>query len=418
MDYKPIPELEDHFDQVIQTQRGKKLQDLLDYLRDVSELIDKGRMSTTDTEYIAYLDRYCTRSEYVPRIHREDLLQLLIPTRATSSPLDMSDPPVGPFREEVLFGAFYMLIRTSLEDTSDFFTLQENLNEFEGVFSDRPIYRYLRSEVYLRGFKTDHYRTAISSVDSIIDDSCTNPRFYSTFAQGVAYFYYSGPTEPLNIQTLPDERSEVLSVADAYSQKAVTLSPDDSEFHATRSEILELRGDFSAAEEAINRALELHPEEEDSEAGDAYNYYEQLHSLRETRRNAERADRALEEARSELEEFKSSTEKLENELKERMERFRNQTLRSIGFFAGLIAVVVTSAQSIFSTQSVAEASRVSLVLTGGLVVAFSGLGVVLSEENNWVRLVIVAILGILLIGVGLLTPQLFAGTLSILGWTS
>lgn len=141
-----------------------------------------------------------------------------------------------------------------------------------------------------------------------------------------------------------------------------------------------------------------------------------MNSLRETRRNAKRADRALEEAKSELEEFKSSTEELEDELKERMERFRNQTLRSIGFFAGLIAVVVTSAQAILSSLSVAEASRVSLVLTGGLVVAFSGLGVVLSEENNdWMRLVVVAILGILLIGVGLLTPQLVDGTLSILG---
>ncbi|WP_435099357.1 hypothetical protein [Halarchaeum sp. P4] len=415
MDYRTIPELEDYFDDVIETRRSEKLKVLLDYLREVSELIENNRLSTTDPEYIAYLDRYCSQSKHVSRIHRDDLLELLTPERATSSPMDLGDPPMGPFRREVVFGAFYMLIRVSLDGTADFFTLRQYLTEFEREFSDRPMYQYLRSEVYLRGFKTDHYRTAISSVDSIIDDSCTNPRFYSNFAQGVAYFYYSGPTESLNIDTLPNERSEVLSVAEAYSQKAVTLSPDDSEFHAIRSEILELMDDFETAEKEINRALELHPEEEDSDAGDAYNYYKQLNSLRETRRNAERADRALEEAKSELEEFKSSTEELENELKKRMERFRNQTLRSIGFFAGLIAVVVTSAQAILSTLSVAEASRVSLVLTGGLVVAFSGLGVVLSEESNdWVRLLVVAILGILLIGVGLLTPQLVNGTLSIL----
>lgn len=414
MDYRTIPELEDYFDQTIQGQRNPRLNEALDFLREVSELIEDDRLSATDTEYVAYLDRYCSQSRPV-RIHREDLLQLLIPEEASPDPLGFGDPPMGPFRAEVAFGAFYMLIHASLDDTTDFFTLLEYLREFEAEFSDRPIYQYLRSEVYLRGFKTDHYRTAISSVNSIIDDSCTNPQFYSNFARGVVSFYYSGPTGNLDIQTLPNERSEVLSVAEAYSQKAVTLSPDDSEFHAIRSEVLELMDDFAAAEEEINRALELHPEEADSVADDAYSYYKQLNSLRETRRNAERADRALEEAKSELEEFKNSTEELEGELKERMERFRNQTLRSIGFFAGLIAVVVTSAQAILSTLSVAEASRVSLVLTGGLVVAFSGLGVVLSEENNWGRLAIAAILGLLLIGVGLLTPQLVDGTISILG---
>lgn len=415
MDYRTIPELEDYFDQTIQAQRNTRLNEALDFLREVSELIEDDRLSATDTEYIAYLDRYCSQSRPV-RIHREDLLQLLIPEEASPDPLVSGDPPMGPFRAEVVFGAFYMLIRASLDDTTDFFTLLEYLKEFEAELSDRPMYQYLRSEVYLRGFKTDHYRTAISSVNSIIDDSCTNPQFYSNFARGVVSFYYSGPTGNLGIRTLSNERSEVLSVAEAYLQKAVTLPPDDSEFHAIRSEILELMNDFETAEKEINRALELHPEEEDSDAGDAYNYYKQLNSLRETRRNAERADRAPEEAKSELEDFKSSTEELENELKERMERFRNQTLRSIGFFAGLIAVVVTSAQAILSTLSVAEASRVSLVLTGGLVVAFSGLGVVLSEESNdWVRLLVVAILGILLIGVGLLMPQLVDGTLSILG---
>lgn len=260
MDYRTIPELDNYFDDVIETRRSEKLKVLLDYLREVAKLIEEGRLSTTDAEYIAYLDRYCSQSKHVSRIHRDDLLELLIPESATSSPMDLGDPPMGPFRKEVVFGAFYMLIRVSLNDAIDFFTLRQYLTEFEKEFSNRPIYQYLRSEVYLHGFKTDHYRTAISSINSIIDDSCTNPRFYSNFAQGVAYFYYSGPTESLNINTLPDERSEVLSVADAYSQKAVTLSPDDSEFHAIRSEILELMDDFEAAEKEINRALELHPQ--------------------------------------------------------------------------------------------------------------------------------------------------------------
>lgn len=55
------------------------------------------------------------------------------------------------------------------------------------------------------------------------------------------------------------------------------------------------------------------------------------------------------------------------------------------------------------------------VLIGGLMVAFSGLGVVLSEENDWAQLAIAAILCILLIRVVLLTPQFVDVTLSTLG---
>lgn len=284
MNYRTIPELEDYFDRPIQGQRNPRLEEAIDFLREISELIESDRLSATDVEYIAYIDKYCSQKRPV-RIHRDDLLQLLIPEEAPPDLIGLNDPPTGPFRAEVIFGAFYMLIRASLDDTADFFTLVEYLNEFERNFSDRPIYQYIRSEVYLRGFKTEHYRTAVASVASIIDDFCTNPRFYSTFARGVTSFYYSGPTETLNIRMLPDERTKVLSVAEEYSQKAVTLSPDDSEFHAIRSEILELMDDFAAAEEEINRALELHPGEEDSGAGDAYNYYKQLNSLRDARRD-------------------------------------------------------------------------------------------------------------------------------------
>lgn len=60
MDYRTIPELDNYFDDVIETRRSEKLKVLLDYLREVAKLIEEGRLSTTDAEYIAYLDRYCS----------------------------------------------------------------------------------------------------------------------------------------------------------------------------------------------------------------------------------------------------------------------------------------------------------------------------------------------------------------------
>lgn len=84
-------------------------------------------------------------------------------------------------------------------------------------------------------------------------------------------------------------------------------------------------------------------------------------------------------------------------------------IQYIAFFAGVISIIVVSAQISVASPSFSWAARLILVLTGGLVLAFTGFSLLVPYQSDdktlWFRIILFAILAILLIVIGFVSRE-------------
>ena len=110
-----------------------------------------------------------------------------------------------------------------------------------------------------------------------------------------------------------------------------------------------------------------------------------------------------------IEQFVQEVGTTEKELKELTQRTVVRNLEFLGFFAALVSFLIASIQ-IVAKQPFPHAAQLIIVLTGGLLCAFSGFSMLLHGKEYLARTLIAFLLGSLVIAAGLILVPKFIST--------
>jgi len=391
MEHRKIPELEDFVNEDTDS-TSFSIDEIIDFAQTNCQLVNEDRLLLASEEAIGYIQEF----SYLYHKNRfeaktiKDLFDGSIDTE------DLSHQPC------VRFIIFIILVELDIEDNADFEELKENLDYCPSDYKDHAVYYYYRSRIYNRGYTSEDYRISLKMATQAIQTDHNITDFDVTFVDSVAQYFSTSSKEVVEIEGTSKKKDELFEQAKSLALQAVESSPENHKYRSSYASLLELDGDLDEAQKQISKALRLSDQQDDPDSG--LSHYMQL-------RRIQTQQKSLRHIKSQFDTFEKEIQTLENratKLRGELDEYRNQTIRIMGFFAALIAIVVSSAQVIQTTATVGEAAQLVLVLTGGLIVAFTSLGAIFSNEPEWKKLVLVGIVGLFLIAVALAAPILYA----------
>lgn len=287
------------------------------------------------------------------------------------------------------------------------------------------------------GYLLDLFRSHIGT-------NITADRSYGELSEPIKYAHnacQSGPEHPIlklnlaesiikaselrfdyepNIPGLPQTRIEILEHAVEQATEAKQRNPEFSRIHTTLARGNALLHNFDSAWSNLNEAI-LNEDPSNSDTHLTEEKLEQLQQNINARYQTHSIEEELESAKNKLGSIKQEFNSLESELDATLDRYRKNNLSFIGFFAALITLVVASVEIINGTEStIRESGRLIIMLSGGMLVAFGGFGLILPKTSENVqaglskdtRTIMITAIGALLIGIGY--PGFLTGIVSAL----
>lgn len=264
-------------------------------------------------------------------------------------------------------------------------------DRFRSRFEDRPMYNYIESLIYFTSSEKHQLQKALESSYLAAQRISNHPNVAYMLAESLKSFVlrYGYDTSS---ELLPEDEDEVNEmVIDRLGP--VTDRVSDPRYKAELSQSLKELRKYDEALQLITEALDQAIEQGD---GDLTKYFNSirtsLHREKEFFEIGERTD----EIRNRLDHFESKLEEFE----EQLEGALRQTLQFIAFFAAILTVVLTSVQISANASSFQMASMLILILIGGILVAFSGFGLLFRQRIDlWyaVRLAFVTLIGVVII---------------------
>lgn len=251
-------------------------------------------------------------------------------------------------------------------------------------FESHPMFPHLQALYQKRRNTPDSHQKAIDyGREAVQRVGTTHPGVTNSLATAILY-----PLEEDKEELLDDRRIDLLDEAERNIQRAIDQS-SYPKFKATYGRILAMRGQY---DDGINKIREAINDEDASQENYALR-------IGEYRKHEFRVflEKYAEEIRNEQEEIRDTQAELDDELDRAIEQLESvrddsesrlrdlqaQTLQFLGFFATLLAVIISSIQ-IATSFTVTEAAGLILVLVGGLLIAFGGFSIILpvDEENK------------------------------------
>lgn len=358
---------------------------LRDFLVAVTEQVENGRLSTDEPRYEHYLTEFISET---PR------------AAPTKSALELADFDAEEDDVDIRFAAYFTALLCTLRNPNhDFGDLTRTLENFREEFDD-PIIDYLKLRVYRDGFTTEHYEIAILAGVAAAEQVSENEFVYSNLSGAIVDFVYSTSEITIDSEAVPDDREALLDFAHKHAQRSIYLAEDEPGLHAVFGNVLLLQERYDEAEDQLQQAIR---KELDRLSGRVIggvtstdSYRQQLRDIRRSRHQAESAQRSMDRLDDNVSDYTEGFE-------DTVQRYRDQSLQFIGFFAAIVAVVLVSAQVVTNVESFDLASRLILVLIGGLLTAFSGLGMILERKFSIYHLAAAIMGGILILGGWLLS---------------
>lgn len=301
--------------------------------------------------------------------------------------------------EFVRFAAFfaYCTYHRRQGNISELGSLLRKYDEFE----PHPMFPHLQALHAKRIDTDDSYQMAVNHARETINRvGSDHPGVTHSLATAI-------------IDVLEEERSDVLGPERERlleeAEKFVELALDQSEypkFRATYGRILALQGEHDEGIQQIHRALDMEDASKDDYAIRINTYrshefkmfldkYTQKISRdqQDIREKQKTLNEEIDDAIGELETIRSKSET-------RLREIQTQTLQFLGFFATLLAVIVSSI-NITTSFPLPEAAALILVLTGGLLAAFGGFTIVLPIDDVERKSIALFTMGTVLSGIGM-----------------
>lgn len=282
-------------------------------------------------------------------------------------------------------------------NVSKFGSLLRSYNEFE----THPMFPHLKC-LYTRRIDTqDSHQNSINYARKAVKRvGSSHPGISHSLALSIA-----DALEWEKTDTLDGDRDLLLDEAEKAVERAVGQS-DYPRFIATHGRILALRGEYDGAIRKIHRAVDMEDDSRDDYTLQINRY--RSHEFRifhnkhtneisqdqqEIREKQETLNEEIDSAIEELDTIRSKSET-------RLREIQTQTLQFLGFFATLLAVIVSSI-NITTSFPLPEAASLILVLTGGLLAAFGGFTIVLPIDDVERKSIALFVMGTVLSGVGM-----------------
>lgn len=303
----------------------------------------------------------------------------------------------GSVDDDAAYAGFYCL-NIVYRRNRDYSLLERLMVTNEARFGRRPTFQHLQVLFTIdRGVG----RRKDELIRWAFEDAEMNPEnagYVHLFADVVASL-----TEESDADVEREIVSKWLDEAVCAADRAIKLDSRYAKYYSTKARLLALRGQFHDSLELIRTAIDM----EDSTRPD---YAIRLGEYQSRRLwiQARRSDQAFalssSEAAAALEQRYSS---LREELEVATRKIDESTVRNLeflGFFAGLISFTIASVQ-IAGAQNADDATRLILVLTGGLLIAFAGFGAILESGRivgSVVRMGTVGVIGAAIIAASVL----------------
>ncbi len=282
--------------------------------------------------------------------------------------------------EDIRFAALFAYF-TYHRRHENYDVLNDLLRKYDS-FASHPMFPHLQALYHKRKNTPDSHQKAIEYAREAVQRVGTNHQgVTNSLATSILY-----PLEEDKGELLDDPRPALLDEAERNIQRAIEHS-DYPKFKATYGRILAMRGEHDEGIKKIREAINDEDVSQDNYALRIGEY--RKHEFRVF------LEKYATELRGEQEEIRDTQAKLDNELDEAIEKLESvredsesrlrdlqaQTLQFLGFFATLLAVIISSIQ-IATNFAVTEAAGLILVLTGGLLIAFGGFSVILPVDDD------------------------------------
>lgn len=281
--------------------------------------------------------------------------------------------------ETVRFTAFYTHC-TYLRRNKNVTQLKQMLDKYT-EFAHRPMYSHTKSMYYsLRGQKGDISRAMLHARRA--DDELGNHA-------GVAHNRALTIVSAIEEDEEPKSEKLLSEARDAINRAISNL--DYPKYHTTKGRLLALEEQFTEAKEEIRRAIDQEDPDQKSYPIKIGEHQRHLSRVEFAQQNSD-IDRRLKSSIQRIEELEAEAEDI-------IEDLQTQTLQFLGFFATLLAAVITTIQ--ITTQFPPQAAVLLIVtLIGGLLSAFAGLGYLLPTETTQQRSLPMFAVGIILMTIG------------------
>lgn len=305
------------------------------------------------------------------------------------------------------------------------------IENYEGNFSDFPVYYRILSEAYLRRSETDDLLAALDSALHAVGLEDSHAGIRETLARCMLEAVEQD-LDLSEVAAVPNDREQILDTALDHAVASIEQVEDFSRGHITKGRILSLQGLHAEAQERIETGIEyIDPERKRSnQLISEYHRYLIESELREQEDRLEEfyseASRRVEDANSSLEDLEneiqskgeqidrirsnteSKYEEIESRLEDSFRTYQTRTLQSLGFFAAILAIIIATVD-IAAGFSFLPAVGLLLVLVGGILVSFGSLSAMFGGEMADRRTTAgVVALGMVLVAAGIAMPFLIA----------
>lgn len=280
--------------------------------------------------------------------------------------------------DKVKFGAFFTLL-VKYRKQKDYSKSEELVKKYKSQYIEKPLFLYQLSAIHKHKMTLSDARLSIQyardAITAIEKTQKKYPGFYQNFADAVVLALEN---KLINNSKLIDEGIENINIA-------ITINPEYAKYYYTLGRLQILEKEFSEAKKNIVLAIDREDSTKKDYAIRISDYQDALMkcSIAQTMDSVEQSIFSIQE----------SKKKLEDEFG----RVRNSVIEFIGFFAAIIALVITSTH-IAVNLALIDSIRLIGFLVGGIIIAIGCLRVILDFNFKSVGIaLLIFIFGLLFI---------------------
>jgi tetratricopeptide (TPR) repeat protein len=282
--------------------------------------------------------------------------------------------------------AAFLAAATYYRRTKSYTQFADLVQRYGAGFEDRPLYPHVLALLYKGRGSPEDMRTALAYAEDALERLPGHEGVLHSFAETVVTLQESG----IEVATETIRRAR-----DAVS-RAIRMSPTYAKYHCTSGRLLAIEGDYAGALTSLQRAIDL-------EEPNTVDYAIRLGDYQATLMQVQmRRFTAVLNGRVEL-----ATEQLDadrRDMREALDRLKRESLMMLGFFTAILSVTIGSVQ-LLAGQTFQDAAMLIMVLTGAMLVVYSGFSALFSEgRQGWGRIAAVASAGFVLIAAALRLP--------------
>jgi len=295
--------------------------------------------------------------------------------------------------EEYRFSLLFVLTKLYLE-LGEVSNAVRTIEDYKDEFGEKPLFRVLRADVLSQQGTQESIDTSLEEAWRAREAQSDWPEVQKGLAKIIVEaldhdLVYEGFTSGI-----PSEREELLDIAKQSIDQALSVASEHPEYLLLKGKIQALDGQFESSKRTIREAIEhLSPHRA------AYDRVLTQYRIELSNVDLREQEAALKEETSQA---IDQLEDLQGQYEEASRRYQTQMLQFLGFFTGIIGIVIVSAQVTIQVGSAESAMRLIMVLIGGLIFSFGAFSFVLPDvdpdETDYRTLVVLAA-GAILIGI-------------------